>query len=74
MEIIVADGTAREPANWAAAAEGVADGASVDGAVTDGDAIGGLEQVADEIAGKGEALGDQESLEEDEQWFVGREC
>ena len=74
METIVADETAGEAADWAAAAEGVADGASVDGAVADGDAIGGLEQAADEIAGKGEALEDQESLEEDEQWFVGREC
>ena len=41
MEAIVADDTAGEAADWAAAAEGVADGASVDGVVADGDAIGG---------------------------------
>ncbi|RLN12353.1 hypothetical protein C2845_PM09G06450 [Panicum miliaceum] len=41
MEAIVVDDTAGEAADWAAAAEGVADGASVDGVVADGDAIGG---------------------------------
>ena len=41
MEAIIADGTTGEAADWAAAAEGIADGASVDGVVADGDAIGG---------------------------------
>ena len=40
MEAIVTDDAAGEAADWAAAAKGAADGASVDGVVADGYAIG----------------------------------
>ncbi|RLN01060.1 hypothetical protein C2845_PM06G35620 [Panicum miliaceum] len=53
MKIIVADGAASGAADWAAAAEGIADRASVVGVVADGDAIGSLKQVASEVAGGG---------------------
>ena len=56
MEALVADDAAGEAADWAAAAKRAADGASVDGVVADGDAIGGRSKLRTRSPEKGKRL------------------